>query len=99
MTESEPSTQLPLFYKEIVALNTDLHRTLTVSTSPSGYIFAAETNMVLKLAIAIFILMAMISATSVFAASDQKIGLVDMQRAVIETSEGGAARAEIFKMT
>ncbi len=54
MTESEPSTQLPLFYKEIVALNTDQHRTLTVSTSPSGYTFAAETNMVILTAVEFF---------------------------------------------
>ena len=54
MTESETSTLLPLFYKEIVALNTDQHRTLTVSPSPSGYAFAAETNMVMLTAVEFF---------------------------------------------
>ena len=53
----------------------------------------------MKRVITLLFLIAMISATSVFAASEQKIGVVDMQRAVSESSEGGAARAEIFKKT
>ena len=40
-----------------------------------------------------------VAATPVFAAPDVKIGVVDLQRAVNDTKEGAALRAEIAKKT
>ena len=45
------------------------------------------------------LLTAVVATVPAFAASEQKIGIVDLQRTVSETREGGAARAEIFKRT
>ncbi len=53
----------------------------------------------MKRTIAALVLATIIAATSAFAAPDQKIGVVDLQRAVSETKEGVAARADIFKKT
>lgn len=53
----------------------------------------------MKRIIAALVLTTAMAATSAFAAADQKIGVVDLQRAVSETKEGIAARADIFKKT
>jgi outer membrane protein len=55
-------------------------------------------NKICLVAIA-FALNLLIGTAPVFAVAGQKIGIVDMQRAVSETREGGDARAVIFKRT
>lgn len=54
MTESAPSTTLPLFYKEPVAITLDRHRELTVAASPCGYAFAAAASNVMLAAVEFF---------------------------------------------
>ena len=49
--------------------------------------------------VSVLLLTAVVATVPAFAASEQKIGIVDLQRTVSETKEGGAARAEIFKRT
>lgn len=53
----------------------------------------------MKRTIVALALTSIIAAVPAFAAQDQKIGVVDLQRAVSETKEGVAARADIFKKT
>ncbi|MEI7817501.1 MAG: OmpH family outer membrane protein [Desulfuromonadales bacterium] len=53
----------------------------------------------MKRTIAALVLTAIVAVTPAFADSSQKIGVVDLQRAVSETKEGVAARADIFKKT
>ena len=53
----------------------------------------------MKRIVAALALATFITAAPALADSEQKIGIVDMQRAVSETKEGVAARADIFKKT
>lgn len=54
MTQETQAPVMPLFYKEPVAINADQHRNLTVSPSPSGYAFAANTHNVMLTAVEFF---------------------------------------------
>lgn len=53
-TPQTETTPLPLFYKEPVAISSDLHRELTVAPSPSGFAFAAAAHTVLLSAVEFF---------------------------------------------
>ena len=54
MTDSNKAAALPLFYKEPVAIDSNLHRDMTVSPSPKGYAFAAEASNVILSAVEFF---------------------------------------------
>lgn len=55
MTEiTDPPIDMPLLYKEPVAVNADQHRNLTVAASPKGYAFAAAAHTVMLNAVEFF---------------------------------------------